>query len=1433
MALIYQCEKFRRAMLAEEKAVRDRVINKLRNLEKRDELIPDASNFKQYGKSRDLRILKTRGVINTRTIIQEVLDTDLGKLYFVREFVGKDRYDYDWVKEIEVAIEDGNWLVNNPLSSEEYGRAISEFKNRQTAASLNKRPMLTPELRRWIQDFRINVDFDVFETAEWGLSLAPLSQHLYGLWQIARGIIKNETEDLSIRPWQPNAGTEQDANCQLAFKENIGILYEIEIDDQGRKLWLLRKAITADEWLTNGTQHLNSEFGDNENLYKQIPTPPFVKRALKAYPQMALNNFEVWKEIQNNGENSNLALDPFQIKLLECLQFPKFINGQAGSGKSTMLCYLFAEICALKLIELDTNDPDTLIPGEPVFLTENRSLLESTRNAVKDLLRTNPQYSGYGFQSDMLSRVDEFFLPFREFIEHYLLSDFLEDDKEPNPFVEKRFISFSTFKKLYADSKLPNAVKKRITPELVWFVVSTYIKGYDEHKLFDPDDFEALPRRDTSLLEPEVFRSVYEDVWKPFYSGLTEGPTALYYDQMDIVRDILNRGDYLNRRYVTVFCDESQDFSRIELRLLLRLSEYSNYDLSREIQVPIVFAGDPFQTVNPTGFHLDNLKDLFHNLLAEDLHFALPKDWMNDLKFNHRSSPPIVRLANLVQFFRSKHVGAEKIDLQKTKLPDSDELIPLITLDETQLHPGELHEKLRMERVITPCDYGEEEHYKEQDFWLRESPIIVSSAVSTKGSEYDRVVVYGFGQEFCNRFRPDCMERLLNGAFVEMTQSERFGLMFFFNKLYVSVTRARNRLVLIDTSEGIEKFWKALHNPSLLKRQQWARDEQKASDDTDEAPCGRSFESARFEDFEDPDPITAYRNAEQDERRGMDYQNADSLHRASRYYRLAGMSKDAARCEAYADEFDALNDLCNWDVPIEKFIKLSDAVSAARCAWLGGCWEKLLSIQFNGPDHPVKQIVANFMHDPDFDLRQLFREGKRLKKLFRDQTTRNYPSNWRPAFLQRLAVASKKNLAKFSENECLDLANFMSNFNEPMLMLVTAEVYFQARDYVQAVECFENAGAEVRTSSAYLYAKLQITADAGERISLLVQGNPVRFHEILDNFENHSQESLSKDGNIPIVIESIIRLDKLNYLVKKQHMAEGLSPATVLQHHSLKQYPAKYFEYLIRLKESIRQRDPAQSAGFLLSGDVFEAIMAFIRTQDIHKALISQPRPDRIKFDKVLRQGGESMVEFIASVLILAAHSRLTDILFPKMTDPQSGKPIYDFNNLVVLFLDYCLTVRSDTTTLIRPVEIAAAIERSCGIYTDILGLYEKLLKTSSLTEKEYNFLVERWACVKLKQRRKDKSTADLHIEIENALELLRRELVNMDIYFDLQEIEKLPDYPIFALEPVHGDNFPPEYHSVRPAVEKMIRKNMETDDIADIQSVSVEYVKWVQRQIN
>ena len=244
--------------------------------------------------------------------------------------------------------------------------------------------------------------------------------------------------------------------------------------------------------------------------------------ARRAYPSFILIDYDLWKDIENDGVG-NLALSSEQVDIMRNPDYPIFINGQAGSGKSTILYYLFANILY--------NHKDNLY--EPIFLTYNARLLETAKKCVKAILAKHPNYSDSNYPVD---NIDKFFHPFQKFILEKML-----DERGRVKFSKDKYISFNKFRRYYTTTghkcscKL-NLNKNLYSPELVWYIIRSYIKGRSLDE-FTIDDYNSLERGDKTV-SPDIIDYVIKNIWQGWYKNLFEEEG--YWDDQDLVQYALN-----------------------------------------------------------------------------------------------------------------------------------------------------------------------------------------------------------------------------------------------------------------------------------------------------------------------------------------------------------------------------------------------------------------------------------------------------------------------------------------------------------------------------------------------------------------------------------------------------------------------------------------------------------------------------------------------------------------------------------------------------------------------------------------------------------------------------------------------------------------------------------------------------------------------------
>ncbi|MBE2180173.1 MAG: hypothetical protein IAE97_06845 [Chthoniobacterales bacterium] len=556
----------------------------------------------------------------------------------------------------------------------------------------------------------------------------------------------------------------------------------------------------------------------------------------RAYLDIVTADQSQWLAIQRDSEG-NLALSPEEEEVIDSTRpgnstaFPLFINGRAGSGKSTVLQYLFADYLMTYIELLDKEqlpNKAKISDNAPwpaqgaVYFTCSKDLLSKARTAVETILRNGAQYWDKSERKDLIARrrsdIDS---AFRE-LRGYLLSLVPEQDR--HRFDERNYVSFPRYQRLWTEKfgKDPSAIKQ-YGSALSWHVIRTHIKGASADDLLDPEEYELLERKQRTVSSAD-YRLIYDKVWDKWYRRKCEGEHL--WDDQDLARYLLEN-DLALPVFHAIFCDESQDFTSVELQAILRLSIFSKRKLrSDEVsRVPFVFAGDPFQTLNPTGFRWESTKaSYFKNFVLALNPWGDQDTSLNykELSHNYRSSKSIVGLCNLIQAKRA-HLFQMKTVKPQEIWSDEDAPLPVywFRADDNAFWVEFANQKDLV--VITPCPEGCEVQYVQDDPFLKsqisikgDTPENVWSAIRSKGLEFDRVVLYGFGSvEEALRLNR------LTASELQEDAASRLPAEYFFNQLYVAASRAKHALFVVDTSDGLKKFWPFAWSQSLDELLSW------------------------------------------------------------------------------------------------------------------------------------------------------------------------------------------------------------------------------------------------------------------------------------------------------------------------------------------------------------------------------------------------------------------------------------------------------------------------------------------------------------------------------------------------------------------------------------------------------------------------------------
>ena len=1072
------------------------VDNKFAELSNRNRLV-NSGSVRDYGNG--LYSLSINS-ISARIIIQ-LKDVEGEKVYFVRDYiVSKDR-GFLYSTYLYPELKSGKYSENNPIPEEDIQSYLEDRKAEEQKLLLKKSKPIPPpkEMLSWLDEYKLNIRYDIFETKDWvqyalsesdAVKMRDRDVKLFS--DLLNRIVHQEfiSEKITL---------DGEIEIFIAKSDTVGIIFSRALIDSTPRYILhngghLKTQTT--HW-DSSIDKLKSNTPKFENTIESL-----ARHSYRAYPKWTLKNDELWFVIQKNNEVSNLSLTEDQLIFFKNFQFPYYINGQAGSGKSTMLYYLFANGFYYKCLDL--------IKGDLIFLTENEYLLEQTQKSVFDLLSNNPEFEGV--TGNFLSDLNDYFSSFKEFLFN------LVPKEDKVLFAEDKYLNFSKFKELYEGSYLRDSIKKKYTAEECWFTIRTYIFGYDSSKKITSDDYLNIVYNKSQRIPQDKFKGIEENVL-PFYEKLiTE---EKYWDKLIIIKHLENNKSRIPR-FDLVICDEAQDFCRVELRFILNLSSYLEYDLSDCDQIPIIFAGDPNQTVNPTGFREREMTEMLHTELKSLANFEYKKDdSVYNPKYNYRSKQPVVTLANFVQYYRKKNLGIRLVRPQTPKRPDDLPYPePNLFFTENEIHDNlELSENL-IDRIqykifVVPVDTVEKEEFRNNSKLLSlVEDAEIKTSVEAKGAEYNQIVLYGFGEYYLNLF-----EELSNGE--ELTNDE-FKQSYFFNKLYVGITRAQRELIIIDSDRAKSQFWEKLVTLTEVNGDYWEilNDYKEQAIEYNPGSINGVLESSKED---------AKYNAEQDKLQGIYDRNSSRLVVAANQFYKIGELNEYYLCKALAEEFKGY-----WKNAAEFYVKAEGSKNienAARCYFNGQLFNELENYsgaKLKTINQDIRLIISKFMTESELSLEQIrkLNNNRELLRTTIDNIT------WRESFISKLMGHSINESSTNEIREFAEILNNIANNTDERLWHIIGDLFYKVHNYKKATKAWERIG-NVDTEE-YILAKIEISRDELNKVNELIWlGRLSNFYtedsrrakienEIIDIYSNNEDTSDDSEMYHLIAYEAIL-----------------------------------------------------------------------------------------------------------------------------------------------------------------------------------------------------------------------------------------------------------------------------------------------------------------------
>jgi hypothetical protein len=431
-----------------------------------------------------------------------------------------------------------------------------------------------------------------------------------------------------------------------------------------------------------------------------------------------------------------VSFDPEQSTIYRAI-CPLIIIGPAGSGKT---------IVTLEKLKL--------FRGEGLYVTHSEYLAE----------RARVLYSSHHYEN---SEQEVSFLSFREYLETMRVPQGKE-------------VSFSRFAEwLYRFPKQQRVADAHRLYEEFRGVITG---AAPEAPYLGREEYLALGVRQSIYLGTE--RHLVYDLFEKYLVFLKE---SCLYDPNILAHSYLNEVKPL---YDFVVVDEVQDITNVQLQLILK---------SLKNPREFVLCGDSNQIVHPNFFSWSRLKSMLLN--SAELETTKVT---RILQANFRNSRAVTTLANRIIRIKQQRFGS--VDKESTYLMESlsENTGEVLLLKDTQKVKSELNKNIRRSTKFAVIVMRSEDKASARKWF--DTPLLFT-VQEAKGLEYANVILLNFVSEERQSFQ----EIVRGVSEADMERDIRFMraadktdkslevYKFFINSLYVAVTRAVERLYIIES----------------------------------------------------------------------------------------------------------------------------------------------------------------------------------------------------------------------------------------------------------------------------------------------------------------------------------------------------------------------------------------------------------------------------------------------------------------------------------------------------------------------------------------------------------------------------------------------------------------------------------------------------------
>jgi DNA helicase II / ATP-dependent DNA helicase PcrA len=446
-----------------------------------------------------------------------------------------------------------------------------------------------------------------------------------------------------------------------------------------------------------------------------------------------------WQEAIISGLDLRLKLTQDENEIIE--QYGNvLLSGNAGTGKTTVGLYRLAKAIEAKPM------------AKCLYVAYNQILIKESQEQFKQILKSSDK--------NLVAQIE--FITIKD-----LCFKIIHDSGEE---INQNLVGYLEFYARY--SKKPES--KKFPPILVWDEIRSIIKGSNINAQFNcyllsQKEYDRLGKNRSEVFGRDDRHEIYKLAeWYQKYLNSEKN-----IDEIDLARAALlcSKKHKINP-YDMVVCDEVQDFTEIQVEILIK-------SLSHNGQ--ILCAGDVNQIISPSGFRWEDMKK---RLYQQNLR------WTSKLlPFNFRSTSQLVSLSLKLLHLKSQFIAEPNFNESKPSI-SSGELARLIKISNNDVNHINLGAS---DAILVRTVHRKEEIRKSLNTKL------VFTVEESKGLEFDTVYLFEFF-EFSHSLWKDALQ-----CSQPLKSKQKAELRLEFNLLYVAITRARRLLNICE--QEISNLW--------------------------------------------------------------------------------------------------------------------------------------------------------------------------------------------------------------------------------------------------------------------------------------------------------------------------------------------------------------------------------------------------------------------------------------------------------------------------------------------------------------------------------------------------------------------------------------------------------------------------------------------------